>query len=164
MLPALRVALRQVNKNMPLQGLVTMNSRLSKAVTAPRFYAVLMGSFSGIAILLALVGLYGVISHSVSQRTQEIGIRAALGAQSRDILKLVVGQGLWMTLIGLVIGLAGAAAVTRTLKGLLFGITPTDPLTFTGIAVLFLFVALIASYIPARRAARTDPMTALRYE
>ena len=164
LIPALRVALKQVDKKMPLQGLVTMNSRLSKAVTAPRFYAVLMGSFSAIAILLALVGLYGVISHSVTLRTQELGIRAALGAQSTDILKLVVGQGLWMTGAGLAIGIPGALAVTRTLKGLLYGITPTDPTTFAGIAVLVVVVALLACWIPARRAAKIDPMVALRYE
>jgi putative ABC transport system permease protein len=141
-----------------------MNSRLSKAVTAPRFYAVLMGSFSAIAILLALVGLYGVISHSVTLRTQEIGIRAALGAQSSDIVKMVVRQGLWMTGVGLVIGLIGAAATTRTLKGLLFGITPGDPMTFIGIATLVVAVGLLACWIPARRAAKVDPMVALRYE
>ncbi len=122
----------------------------------------LLGSFAGVALLLAIIGMYGVIAYSVARRTQEVGIRRALGAQQADILRLILGQGLALALAGVAIGIGGAFALTRVMKSLLFHVTATDPATFAGIAILFIVVALAASYIPARRAARIDPMVALR--
>ena len=123
---------------------------------------ILLGSFAGVALLLALIGIYGIIAYSVAQRTQELGIRRALGAQQSDILRLVVGQGLRLALVGIAVGIAGALALTRLMKALLFHVSATDPATFAIVAALFLLVALAASYIPARRATRIDPMAALR--
>ncbi|HZS47551.1 MAG TPA: ABC transporter permease, partial [Blastocatellia bacterium] len=162
--PALRAVISDADKGIPLQGMISMEERLSKSIVGPRFYAVLMASFAAIAILLSVIGLYGVISCLVGRRTHEIGIRMALGAERNDILKMVVFQGLWMVVVGLGLGLAGALAVTRFLRSLLFEIKPTDPATFAGIAVLLVIIALLASYIPARRASKVDPMIALRYE
>jgi len=122
----------------------------------------LLGFFAGMALLLALIGIYGVIAYSVVERTQEVGIRRALGAQQSDILRLVIRQGLVLTLTGIAIGLVAASALTRVMKTLLFHVSATDPATFAGIGALFLLVALAASYIPARRATRIDPMAALR--
>jgi ABC-type antimicrobial peptide transport system permease subunit len=122
----------------------------------------LLGSFALIALLLALIGIYGIIAYSVAQRTQEMGIRRALGAQPSDILGLVVGQGLRLALVGVAIGIAGAFALTRLMSTLLFHVSATDPATFVAVALVFLLVALAASYIPARRATRIDPMAALR--
>jgi putative ABC transport system permease protein len=116
------------------------------------------------ALLLGTVGLYGVIAYAVSQRTREIGIRMALGASRRNVMRLVLGEAMWVILTGLAIGLAGSLALTRFLSSLLFGVTATDPLTFAGVAVLLALVALAACYIPARRSMRVDPMIALRYE
>ena len=124
----------------------------------------LLATFAGAAALLAVIGLYGLISYSVVQRTKEIGIRRALGAQRSDILSLMAGQVVSFTLTGVLLGIGGAFALTRLLKDLLFQIRPTDPVTFVGISMLFLLVAASASYIPARRAAKVDPMVALRCE
>ncbi|MGB9179654.1 MAG: FtsX-like permease family protein, partial [Pyrinomonadaceae bacterium] len=120
--------------------------------------------FAALALTLASVGIYGVMAYSVSQRTHEIGIRLALGAQSSDVLKMIVGQGMALAAIGIVIGLAVALTLTRLLSSLLFGVSATDPVTFTGIALLLACVAFLASYIPARKATKVDPMVALRYE
>ena len=142
----------------------TMDQALSQLIARPRFNALLFVVFSIVALILAAAGIYGVMSYTVTQSTREIGIRVALGAQPRDVLKLVVGQGLVLTLVGLGFGIAGAVGLTRLMERLLFGVTATDPLTFGLVALLITAVALLACYLPARRATKVDPMVALRYE
>jgi ABC-type antimicrobial peptide transport system permease subunit len=139
-----------------------MDEVLEATLGQRRMTMLLLGSFAAMAMLLALVGIYGVIAYSVAQRTREVGIRRALGAQRGDIVRLVLGQGLGLTLAGVVLGIGGALALTRVMERLLFHVSATDPTTFVAIALLLVVVALAASYIPARRAARIDPMAALR--
>jgi len=161
---AIRNEIQSVDKDQPVYDVMTMNRFITRSFWVPRLYAALFSVFAGVALLLAVIGVYGVISYSVSQRTHEIGIRMALGARPRDVLKLVVGRGMILVLIGSAIGLAGAFALTRVLSNMLYGVSATDPLTFTGVAVLLAGVALLACYIPARRATKVDPMIALRHE
>jgi putative ABC transport system permease protein len=142
----------------------TMDQIFSDSIGGQRFNMVLLSLFAGLALTMAVIGVFGVINYSVAQRTHEIGIRVALGAQRRDILKLVVGEGLILSVLGVAIGLGGAFALTRLISQMLFGVSPTDPVTFSGVAVLLTAVALMASYIPARRAMKVDPMVALRRE
>jgi putative ABC transport system permease protein len=153
-----------LDRNLPVEDMMTMQQRLASLGVLPRFYTSVLGSFAALALILAAVGVYGVMSHVAAQRTHEVGIRFALGASREDILKLVVGQGLRPTLIGVVIGVGGALILTRSLSSLLYGVKPTDPLTFVVVSVILTAVALLASYIPARRATKVDPMVALRYE
>ena len=141
-----------------------MDERLSDSVAQRRFQMVLLGVFAAVALVIAAVGIYGVISYAVSQRAQEIGIRMALGAQAGDVLRMVVGQGMRLALIGVALGVAAALALTRVMKNLLFEVSSTDPATFALIASLLVGVAFIASYIPARRATKVDPLIALRSE
>ncbi len=124
----------------------------------------MFGLFAGLALLLTVIGLYGVMSYTVTQRTRELGLRMALGAQTRDVLKLVIKQGMGLVLLGAVIGVAGAVALTRVMKSWLFGVSATDPLTFTAVALLLTLVALLACFVPARRATKVDPLVALKCE
>jgi putative ABC transport system permease protein len=163
-LPDVRSAMRGVDANLPLAEIRTMEQVLSASLTDWRFRAILLGAFGSLALFISTIGIYGVISYSVAQRTHEMGVRMALGAARRDVLKLVVGQGLRLALAGIAIGLVGALALTRFLASLLFGVKPTDPLTFVGVCLILAVVAVLASYLPARRATRVDPMVALRYE
>jgi putative ABC transport system permease protein len=161
---AVRAAVRELDKEQPVAKLQTMETVIRESVAQPRFRTVLLGSFGVLAVVLAAIGLYGVLAHTVAQRSREIGIRMALGARTQDVLVLVLRQGMTLVLIGIAVGLAGAFALARLLSGLLFGVTPTDPVTFTVVPLLLAAVALAACYLPARRAARVDPMTALRCE
>jgi predicted permease len=153
-----------MDQDVPLFSVKTMEEYISTSVAAPRFSTTLLSIFAGVALVLTIVGLYGVMSYSVAQRTNEIGIRMALGAQSRDVLLMIVKQGSVLILLGLVIGLAGAYALTRVISSLLFGVTAKDPFTFAAVSVLLAVVALLACYIPALRATKVDPMNALRCE
>ncbi len=161
---AIRSEIRALDKNLPIAGIKTMEE-LVGATNAPRqFNTLLLAVFSTVALSLAVVGLYGVLAYSVSERTQEMGVRLALGAQAGSVLKLVIGQGMKLVVIGVVIGLAGSFGLTRLMAKLLFGVGPTDPLTFISVAALLMLVALFACFIPARRATKVDPMVTLRHE
>ncbi|HLW77986.1 MAG TPA: ABC transporter permease, partial [Terriglobia bacterium] len=161
---ALRGTLRDLDANQPLVRVRTMEDNMAATVAAPRFRTWLLGIFAGLAVLLAAVGVYGVMSYSVNQRTSEIGIRMTLGAQPADVFRVVVGEGLRLSLAGVAIGLGASLAVTRLLHGFLFEVSAADPATFAAVAGLLTVVALAASYLPARRATKVDPMVALRYE
>jgi predicted permease len=159
-----RRAIDAVDPNLPVFDAASLSQLVSDTVEEPRFNTFLLGVFATLALLLAIVGIYGVMSYATAQRTHEIGIRMALGAERKDVLKLVVGQGIRLTLAGVGIGLAGAFALTRLIAKFLYGVGPLDAATFTGAVVLITAVALLATYIPARRATKVDPMVALRYE
>jgi putative ABC transport system permease protein len=161
---AVRSTVESVDKDQPLSELTTMDDILAKSVAPQRFRMLLLGLFALLALALAIVGTYGVISYAVEQRTHEIGVRTALGAGRGDILRLVVAQGFRITALGIVAGIIGALALTRFMANLLYGITATDPRTFTAVALLLSAAALAACYIPARRATKVDPMIALRSE
>ena len=157
-------AVHRADPTLPVTEVTTLDGLLSTSLSPRRFSAVLIGVLAGLALALSAVGIYGVMSYTVGQRTQEIGIRMALGAQPRNMLVLILGRGVWLALAGITAGLLGALALTRFLSSLLFGVQAKDPLTFAAVAVLLMVVALAACYIPARRAMKVDPMVALRYE
>jgi macrolide transport system ATP-binding/permease protein len=164
MLAALRREAQALDAQLPVFNLMTLADQKDGLLYAERMAAILLTLFSSLALLLAAIGLYGVLSYAVTQRTRELGIRRALGAQAGDVLRLVIGQGMKLTLIGLVLGLAAAFALTRLLEKLLFGVSPTDPLTFAVIVLVLAAVAFVACWVPARRAAKVDPLTALRQD
>jgi putative ABC transport system permease protein len=161
---AVRNEIRKIDPDLPVTQVATMEQRLSKAVSQPRFRTILIALFAAVALLLACVGIYGVISYSVTQRTHEIGIRMALGAQTGDVLRMVIRQAIALAGIGVGLGLAASFALTSLMSTLLFGVKPTDPPIFIATALLLAATALVASYLPARRAAKVDPLVALRYE
>ncbi len=164
LVPALKGAIWAVDKNQPISKTETLDQILAESLARRRLYMVLLGVFSCAALLLAAVGIYGMVSYSVSQRTHEMGIRLAIGAEPRDVLLLVLGQGARVALQGIAVGIAAALVLTRLMSNLLFGVSATDPLTFAGVALLLTLTTLVTSYIPARRAMRADPMVALRHE
>jgi predicted permease len=164
MLPAVRAELQMLDSTLPIYAERTLAEQVGSAVVGERLAAMLLGVFGAIALLLATVGIYGLVAHAVEQRTHEIGVRMALGADRRDVVRLVVGQGMGLVLVGVGLGLVGSVALTRAVASLLFGISPTDATTFALVPVGLMVVALLACLLPARRAARIDPMRALRYE
>jgi putative ABC transport system permease protein len=153
-----------IDRDQPIYNVKRMDELIASTISERRFAMILLAAFACVAMILAAVGIYGVMSYSVAQRSYEMGIRVALGAQGRDVLTLVVGQGLKLVLAGVAIGLAGAFALTRVISALLFGVSATDPVTFVATSALLTGVALAASFIPAHRATRVDPMVALRYK
>jgi len=161
---AIKREIRVIDKDQPIAQVQTLDDKLSESIGPQRFTLFLLGIFALIALMLASAGIYGVMAYAVSQRTHEIGVRMALGARRLDVLKLVLGQGMSLVVIGVVLGLAGALATTRLMTTLLFEVTATDPVTFMLVTAVLMIVALVACYIPARRATKVDPLVALRYE
>jgi putative ABC transport system permease protein len=162
--PGVRNSLHEILPSEPVGSIETLDHVIASSLKSRRFDAILLALFGAIALLIATVGVYGVISYSVAQRTNEIGIRMALGATRGRVMGMVLGQGLRLALAGVVVGLAASFWLTQLLRELLFGVKPTDPATFIGVSVVILGVALAACWIPARRATRVDPIIALRYE
>jgi putative ABC transport system permease protein len=161
---AVRREAQALDSTVPVFGVSTAEQTLGQTVAQPRFNLILLGAFAVVALLLAAVGIYGILANAVRQRTHEMGIRLALGASPGAVFRLVIGQGMGLAVIGTVVGLGVAFALTRYLASLLYEVKPTDPLTFGGVALLLLGVALLACWIPARRATKVDPMIALRSE
>jgi predicted permease len=161
---AVRQAVWSVDRDQPVSNVMTLDDLLDQEVAQRRVQAALLGSLAALALILACVGIYGVLSYLVTQRTQEIGIRVALGANATAVFRTVAGQGMALAAIGIGAGTAAALALSRLLASLLFGVEATDPITYAGAVIVFTAVALLACYFPARRAARVDPMVALRYE
>src|SRR4029079_2095159 len=162
--PAIQREIRTLDPNQPLSDVRSMNQVMSEWVSRSRFNTLLLGLFAGLATLLSAVGIFGVMTYSVALRTREIGVRLAIGAQPRQVLLLILKQGFWLTMVGVVLGLAAAFALTRLLSGLLFGVAAVDVTTFATISLFLVIVSLLACYLPARRAMRIDPLSALRYE
>ncbi|MGZ5565233.1 MAG: FtsX-like permease family protein, partial [Chthoniobacterales bacterium] len=161
---AVQSAIWSVDRNVALGSVRTMEDTIARTLLKRKFTMTLLTIFAGIAVALASIGLYGVMSYSVSQRTREIGIRMALGAQRADVLRLVVRQGMLLTLVGVALGLGGSLGLTRLISSLLFGVSATDIGTFGAVSTLLLLIALLACWLPARRASGVDPMVALRTE
>jgi ABC-type antimicrobial peptide transport system permease subunit len=164
LMEALRAIVVDLDPNLPIFRVRTMDQLSADAVAQPRVYLLLLSLFAAVAVLLAALGIYGVLMHAVAQRTREIGIRLALGARRGEVIRLVVRQALGVAAAGLAMGLLAAAGATRLMTGLLFQVAPTDGLTYTTVALTLLAVAIVASYLPARRASRIDPVKALKYE
>lgn len=164
MIPVVAQIVRSVDPNAGIDAVIPLERLVASSVTRQRFYAVLLSLFAGVAGILAAIGIYGVLAYAVVQRTQEIGIRMALGAQQKQVLELMLQKGLILAFTGIMLGLIGAAAGSRFLQGMLFGITPLDPATFVVVSVIFGLVAMCASYVPARRATKVNPIIALRTE
>lgn len=162
--PGLRTQLASINKDLPLSQVQTMDQLIEDSVVQERFRTWLVSGFAGLALLLAVIGIYAVISYSVAQQTREIGVRIALGATAGDVSKMVLGHGLRLATAGIAIGLISALGVTRILRSMLYSTSSTDLLSFVLTSAVLLAVALLACYIPALRAARVDPIVALRYE
>jgi putative ABC transport system permease protein len=164
LIAAVRQKLREIDPDQPIYAIRTMDDIRAESVAPERLNLTLLSIFAGIALVLAVVGIYGVMSYSVTQRTHEIGIRMAIGAQPRDVFRMIIRQGMMLALIGVAVGLVGAFLLTRLMASLLFGVEPTDPATFVAIALLLTGVALVACYVPGRRATKVDPVVSLRYE
>jgi putative ABC transport system permease protein len=161
---SIRSVLKSIDRNQPISSISTMDQLLRDSVGSRRVTLILLGIFSALALVLAGIGIYGVISYSVAQRTQEIGIRMALGARREDVMRMILLQGARIAATGLAAGMTAAFVLTRYLEKLLFSVSPGDPATFAIVALVLALVALLACYIPARRTLRVDPLTALRYE
>jgi putative ABC transport system permease protein len=161
---SVRTVVESLTPNVPVHSIITMDQVVKRSMANRRFSLELLGVFATAALLLAAIGIYGVMAYSFSQRTHEVGVRVALGAQRLDILRMAVGEGMLVVAIGLVVGIAGAVAVTRVFRSTLFGVDATDPITLAVVAGILASVALLACYIPARRATRVDPLVALRVE
>ena len=161
---AIQAQIHSIDRDLPISDIKTMDEYVASSVSDSRFNTILLAGFAALALVMACVGIFGVVSYSVAQRTREIGVRRALGADAGSVMRMVLTQGMTVSVIGVAIGLAGAFAVTRVLSSLLFGVTPTDAVTFIGVATILTLVAFLASFLPARRAAKVDPMVALRYE
>jgi putative ABC transport system permease protein len=161
---SVRAAVYAVDPNLPLSGVRTLDQIVAKSISQPRFYVTLLGIFAAVALVLAAIGIFGVLSYAVAQRTREIGIRMALGAQEGSVVRLVVRQAMTLVMAGVVVGTAAALLLSQTMTKMLFSVKPTDPVTFGAVAITLNGVALLACYVPARRATRVDPIVALRAE